>query len=121
MPSLRRIVRDFAKYRLMRDFSLRSDMPGRFLMADLGVRFVKINKIDGAYLYESTKLALAFIGPALQDGTVLCFDEYFAFRGSPRFDERRAFAEFLRDHPGIEANEYAKFSSIGQSFLIHLR
>jgi hypothetical protein len=45
-------------------------------------------------LYHSAKSALAFLEPILQDGTVLIFDDWFAFRGHPHRGEQRAFAEW---------------------------
>jgi hypothetical protein len=71
-------------------------------------------------LYESVKDVLRFIEPLLQDGTVLMFNDYYRFKGHPGFGERRAFNEFLAEHPHIHATDYGKFCATGQSFLVHL-
>lgn len=70
-------------------------------------------------LYESTVPVLDFVFPLLQDGTLILFDEYFAWRGNPTLGERRAFREFLDKHPNIEVTEYAKFGAMGLAFIIH--
>lgn len=225
-----RTIKNLIKHKLLKDFSLRSDLFGRAHMADLAVRFAKVNDVSGSYLefgvfrgstfsnfyhlfkrynmqvnmyafdsfqglpqpkgldatpgfdqflagefscserefidqlrargvprsaytivpgffkdslspelygklnlakaaivwidcdlYESTKPVLDFALPLLQDGTVLIFDDYFCFKGNPGFGERRAFNEFLEKNRVIEATDYGKFSSVGQSFIINLR
>lgn len=45
-----RPIKNLIKHRLFRDFSIRSDVVGRLRMAELAVRFVKINGIQGSYL-----------------------------------------------------------------------
>lgn len=72
-------------------------------------------------LYESTRTVLEFIVPILQQGTVLCFDDYYCFNGRPDRGEQLAIKEFLNAHPDIEFVEYAHFGWHGKSFLVHLR
>jgi len=72
-------------------------------------------------LYESTRAVLEFIVPILQQGTVLCFDDYYCFNGRPDRGEQLAIREFLNAHPDIEFVEYAHFGWHGKSFLAHLR
>lgn len=54
MPALTRALsrfgRNLVKYRLLGDAGIRSDRFGREHMADLAVRFVKGNRIEGSYL-----------------------------------------------------------------------
>ena len=45
-------------------------------------------------LYSSTKSVLSVLEPVLQDGTIIVFDDWFAFKGNPRRGERRAFNEW---------------------------
>lgn len=47
-----------------------------------------------ADLYSSTITALNFVTDLLQDGTVLIFDDWFSYRGSPLHGEQRAFREW---------------------------
>jgi len=70
-------------------------------------------------LYESARAALEFIRPLLQDGTLIMFNDFYRFKGHPELGERRAFTEFRANYPEILVTDYAKFSSVGQTFLIH--
>ena len=70
-------------------------------------------------LYESACSVLEFLGPLLQDGTLLMFNDYYRFKGHPDLGERRAFAEFLRKWPTVRVTDYARFSSVGQAFIVH--
>jgi hypothetical protein len=72
-------------------------------------------------LYESAKLALAFVTPLLQDGTVIIFDDWFQYRGHPQKGERRAFAEWLDATPGWVATEYHKEGVWRNSFIMNRR
>src|SRR5215207_988672 len=57
-------------------------------------------------LYESAVLALDFLTNRLVDGAVLCFDDWFCFRGSPEEGEQRACQEWLIANPGLELVPY---------------
>lgn len=70
-------------------------------------------------LYESARPVLEFLGPLLQDGTLLMFNDYYRFKGHPDLGERKAFAEFLRAWPTLRVTDYARFSSVGQAFIVH--
>lgn len=70
-------------------------------------------------LYKSAVPALRFITDLVQDGTVLIFDDWFCFRGSPEHGEQRAFREWLADNPSLRASEFHRFSWHGNSFLLH--
>ena len=225
-----RRIKNAIKYRWLRDPSIRSDVFGRPYMADLAVRFAKMNRVDGSYLefgtyrgstfsyfyhlfkryhmavhvyafdsfeglpqpsgldnvpgydeqfsagefgcseeefidrlsangvrssahtivrgyfnesltpelysnlnltkaaivwidcdlYESTKPVLRFIRPILHDGTLLIFDDYYCFKGNPKFGERRAFEEFAATNPHVGFTEYARFGSGGLAVIVHL-
>lgn len=71
-----------------------------------------------ADLYSSTKDILAFIPPLLQDGTVLVFDDWFSYKGSPLEGVQRAFREWEK---GMEEsfvfNEYQRDSWKRMSFI----
>ena len=85
----------------------------------LGLEPAALVWIDSV-LYESARAVLAFIGPLLQDGTLLMFNDFYRFKGSPDLGERRAFTEFLAASPRIRVTDYAKFSSVGQAFIVHV-
>lgn len=70
-------------------------------------------------LYESTRDALRFMRPFLQEGTVVCFDDYFAYRGRPDMGEQRALAEFQEANVTFRMRPYLLYGSLGMSFLHH--
>ena len=71
------------------------------------------------FYYESTRLALRFITPTLQNGTVLMCNSYFRFKGHPDHGERGALAEWLSQHPTVALTEYAKFGTTGLASVVH--
>jgi hypothetical protein len=56
--------------------------------------------------------------PFLQDGTVLCFDDYFGYRGRPDMGEQGALAEFHEAFPEVQIRPYVLYGSLGMSFLL---
>ncbi|OGZ99934.1 MAG: hypothetical protein A3C07_02795 [Candidatus Sungbacteria bacterium RIFCSPHIGHO2_02_FULL_47_11] len=72
-------------------------------------------------LYESAVEVLNFIVPYLEHGTLLLFDDWFAYRGDPNRGEQRAFREWLVWNPEISVVEYHKFGWSGNSFIVHLK
>ena len=72
-------------------------------------------------LYESTVAALDFAAGYVQDGTMIVFDDWFAYRGDPTRGERRAFTEWLERHPDLTAVEYHRFGVCGMSFILRTR
>jgi hypothetical protein len=69
-------------------------------------------------LYESTRDALEASAPALQDGAMLMFDDWFHYRGNPRKGQSRAFSEFLSRYPDWTASPYRSYSTFCQAFVI---
>lgn len=47
-------------------------------------------------LYESAKEVLTFVEPLIQEGTLICFDDWNAFKGRPDYGEQKAFNEFKK-------------------------
>lgn len=72
-------------------------------------------------LYPSARQVLFGIEPILQSGTLLCFDDWFMYRGSPEQGEQRAFREFLEAHPHWQAIPYQSYSVFCTSFILHRR
>lgn len=72
-------------------------------------------------LYESTCTALEAIEPALRDGTVLLFDDWFHYRANPHKGEARAFHEFLALHPHWEAVHYRSYATFCNAFILSRR
>jgi hypothetical protein len=88
------------------------------LPARLGLSRAALVWID-CVRYESAEPVLEFVAPLLQDGTLVMFNDYYRFKGHPELGERRAVAEFLDRYPSISVTDYAKFSSVGQAFIVH--
>jgi O-methyltransferase len=72
-------------------------------------------------LYESAKVVLKFISPLLVDGTVIIFDDWYCFRGDPRFGEQRAFAEWTETMPEWIFTQYQKEGPWRNSFIVNHR
>lgn len=72
-------------------------------------------------LYESTVPALNFVTDYIQDGTIICFDDWFCFKGDPDRGEALAFKEWLARNPLFRAIEYRKFEAAGHSFIMNIR
>jgi len=85
----------------------------------LPIRTAAIIWID-CDLYESTVPVLNFITNYVQSGTIMCFDDYYCFRGDPNRGEMRAFREWLAANPRITALEYRKFESAGNSYILNV-
>ena len=113
------------------------------LISNRGVRLDKVNLVKGWYdkvlngdtkkhlstkkaafifidcdLYESTVPVLNFITEYLQSGTIIAFDDWYCFKGSPEKGEQKAFKEWLQKNPSFKALEFHKFSWSGNSFIM---
>ena len=71
-------------------------------------------------LYESTRDVLNFIKHFVQDGTIICFDDYYNYRGRADMGEQRALAEFLAAHPHVSCRPYMPYSPLGMSFICEI-
>jgi O-methyltransferase len=72
-------------------------------------------------LYESAQTVLAGVAPALQDGAVLLFDDWFHYKGHPDKGEAHAFQEFLAAHPEWGAAHYRSYATFCNSFILYRR
>lgn len=78
------------------------------LYDEMQIKGASIIHID-CDLYESTKTVLDTIKPLIGDGTVIVFDDFFYYRGSPYKGERGAFNEWLNENPEMIATELCKY------------
>ena len=67
---------------------------------DLNIDKARVVMID-CDLKESTRLALEFIKPSIQEGTIILFDDFVFFKGSKNKGEYGAFADFRKKYPEI--------------------
>ncbi|HET6337702.1 MAG TPA: cytochrome P450 [Polyangiales bacterium] len=72
-------------------------------------------------LYTSARCALEGVAPILTDGALLCFDDWFMYRGDPNQGEARALADFLQEHPEWMAIPYQTYSVFCNSFIMRRR
>jgi len=70
-------------------------------------------------LYESTVPVLKWLTDKLVDGAVICFDDWFTFRGKPDQGEQKAVGEWIAENPTISLMPYRDFHWAGKSFLLH--
>lgn len=70
-------------------------------------------------LYSSTCDVLNFVTRYMQYGTLMLFDDWFAFRADPNAGQQRAFREWLQRNPNLSAVELMRWGWNGNSFVIH--
>ncbi|CAA6816056.1 MAG: Methyltransferase [uncultured Campylobacterales bacterium] len=71
-------------------------------------------------LYASTVPVLEFITQYLQNGTIICFDDWFSFLGNPNRGEQKAFYEWIKKYSHIKCIDYHTFGKWGKSFIVSL-
>ncbi|MGO8808773.1 MAG: TylF/MycF/NovP-related O-methyltransferase [Candidatus Sulfotelmatobacter sp.] len=89
------------------------------LKQELGIEKASIILID-CDLYESTVPVLNFITDYIQTGTVLIFDDWYSYKGRLDRGEAKAFVEWLKLNPRIQANEYHKCGRTMMSFILQV-
>lgn len=139
LPALEGIDRDGADFRAGQYACARADVARN--LGEAGVDLAKVEFVEGWYkdtcipatkerlgltaaaicwidcdLYQSTKEVLDFIATLLVDGTILVFDDWFCFRGSPFRGQQRAFREFQAAMPGWVFHEFQRESSARVAF-----
>jgi len=67
-------------------------------------------------LYTSTRDALGFLLPLIQEGTIILFDDWNSYEASNTQGERAAFGEFLRAHTQWKAEPFTTFGNHGAGF-----
>lgn len=71
-------------------------------------------------LYESAKVVLEFIVPFIQDGTVLCFDDWNLYKSHPDKGEKRAYREFKNKYEDMFwFEEFLPIGWMGKSFILN--
>jgi hypothetical protein len=72
-------------------------------------------------LKEPTAQVLKFVGPLLEPGALLYFDDWRLCRGSRLVGERAAALEWLGSNPGIELVEFDRATWQDQWFIFQRR
>src|SRR5581483_2505416 len=84
------------EYRLVAGFyqkSLNEDLHQRLQGRQAAIVYVDCD------LYSSTVEVLRFIRRYLVTGSIVCFDDFYNYKGSPYQGEQRALNEFIASHP----------------------
>lgn len=84
---------------------------------DFDIRLARVIMID-CDLKEPTKIALEFVKPILQLGTIILFDDYLYFKGSKDHGEYSAFEEFRNKYKQIEFREAYDYGYGGKAFIV---
>ena len=84
---------------------------------DMGIPAIAVALVD-CDLGTPARLALDFMRPALQNGTVLILDDYFAYRGSTNTGVAGAFADFQAAHPNLVFRRFFDYGHGGQGFIL---
>ncbi len=85
---------------------------------DLKIDKAKIIMID-CDLKEPTTLALTFVKPSLQEGTIILFDDYVFFKGSKEKGECGAFEDFRKKNPEILFRRIFDYGYGSRAFIVH--
>ena len=75
--------------------------------------------IDCDY-YHSSKLALNFILPYLQNGTIICFDDWYCFYNDENLGEQKAFNEFKENNKNIIFTELSS-QELNKMFIVRFK
>jgi len=85
----------------------------KFNLKKIGIVFIDCDT------YSSSKAALNFIGPLLEEEAIICFDDWklndLDIKG---MGEYKSFNEFLEDNTHLEAKEIKSYNRKSKSFLI---
>ncbi len=119
LSNLRRAGIDLARVEIVEGWfaeSLTSDLQRRHV-AKGGCALAWID----CDMYVSTVPVLDFLTPLIHQGSILIFDDWFCYRGSPDQGEQRAVREWLARHPELELIPFRKFAVVGSSFIVNIR
>jgi O-methyltransferase len=120
-PELREILRkaglEEQEYRLVPGY-YENSLSGE-LHDQLAGRRAAIVYID-CDLYSSAKLVLDFLPRYLVNGTIVCFDDFYCYKGSPDQGEQRALSEFLAGNNHIQFLPWSDYSPVGKSFIVRV-
>ena len=104
------------KYKIIKGFF--EDTIKNKTTKDLKIDKAKIIMID-CDLKEPATLALAFVKPSFQEGTIILFDDYVFFKGSKDKGEYGAFEDFKKKHPEILFRRIFDYGYGSRAFIVH--
>ena len=104
------------RYRIIKGFY--EDTIKNKTTKDLKIDKAKIIMVD-CDLKEPTTLALDFVKPSLQEGTIILFDDYVFFKGSKEKGEYGALADFKKKNPEILFRRIFDYGYGSRAFIVH--
>ncbi len=69
-------------------------------------------------LMNPSLVALNYIQPMLQEGSIIIIDDYYAYKGKEDLGPCGAFTAFLEKNPQISVREFADYGYGGKSFIV---
>jgi len=69
-------------------------------------------------LYKSANSCLNFLTDSLSDGAIILFDDWFCYRGHPKYGVHKAFDEWCAKKEYL-VSEYFTYSWAGKAFIIN--
>lgn len=99
----------------MFDKSLTAEMAAKHQLRRAAMIFIDCD------LYESTMPVLDFVTSLVGQGTIIVFQDWFRFKGSPDQGEQRACGEWLARNPQFELIEYWREGPQAVSFLVNMK
>ncbi len=84
---------------------------------EIGINKARVVLID-CDLKEPALIALDFIKPALQQGTIILFDDYIFFKGDINKGEYSAFEEFKKKNSNITFRDAFEYGYGSKAFIV---
>ena len=84
---------------------------------DYGIKKARVVMID-CDLKEATELALNFLKPILQKGTIILFDDYIYYKGDEFKGEYGAFKEFRQKNTNLNFREAFEYGYGSKAFIV---
>ncbi len=69
-------------------------------------------------LMHPSSIALDYIKPLLQEGSIIIIDDYFAYKGKEGFGTYGAFRKFLQENSNIKVRDFSDYGYGGKSFIV---
>lgn len=70
-------------------------------------------------LYSSSKDVFAFLDKIVTTGTWLLLDDYWTYRGSPNFGQRKAFDEWMASSSRIGTTFYGNYNGFSRAYICY--
>jgi len=85
---------------------------------DLNIDNARVVLID-CDLKESARLALEFIKPSIQEGTIILFDDFVYYKGNENKGEYGAFVDFQKKYPKISFKRIFDYGYGSRAFIAY--